>query len=133
MLWLSEQPTSAALERRAEGGPTTPALKSHHSSRHTEDRDKHVAFSPEKTTIIHQADAPPKSISAAAPVATRYLSKEEQRRREEELEDLSRKAKSEMEARMRAEEVARTVRSEAAASARGYGGGRRLSRDIVVR
>jgi len=106
--------------------PTTPA-------RHSEERDKHVAFSPERTTIIHQTDAPPKSISAAVPVGTRHLSREDQKKRDEELEELSRKAKSEMEARMRAEEVARAVRSETVGSARSYGGGgRRLGRDVVV-
>jgi len=137
MLSLSEHPTSAVLERRAEGGshstththkarPTTP-------SRHTEDRDKHVAFSPERTTIIHQTDAPPKAISAVTPVAIRHISKDDQRRRDEEVDELSRKAKSEMEARMRAEEVARSVRTETASAARGHGGsGRRLGRDIVV-
>jgi len=139
--------TSYIRKRRAEGGhprpitttpapaiskprPTTPV-------RHAEDRDKHVAFSPERTTIIHQTDAPPKSISAAVPVGTRYISREDQRKRDEELEELSRKAKSEMEARMRAEEVARSVRNESGGTARGYGGGgggggRRLGRDIVV-
>jgi len=132
-------------ERRAEGGhlkpttnlavPTTTHKPAHHHTRHhSEDRDKHVAFSPERTTIIHQTDAPPKSISTVAPVATRYVPERERRRTDENLDDLSRKAKSEMEARMRAEEVARTVRNEAGTSgAKGYGGtGRRLGRDIVV-
>ncbi|RPA85323.1 hypothetical protein BJ508DRAFT_322766 [Ascobolus immersus RN42] len=135
--------TSHIRKRRAEGGPQrpstlTPALaitkpRPTTPARHSEERDKHVAFSPERTTIIHQTDAPPKSISAAVPVGTRHLSREDQKKRDEELEELSRKAKSEMEARMRAEEVARAVRSETAGSARGYGGGgRRLGRDVVV-
>lgn len=144
--------TSHLRKRRAEGGshrpnttaaapstihthkphPTTP-VRPTTPGRHTEDRDKHVAFSPERTTIIHQSDAPPKAISAATPVATRHISKDDQRRRDEELEELSRKAKSEIEARMRAEEVARSVRTETASVPRGHGGaGRRLGRDIVV-
>jgi len=136
--------TSYIRKLRAEGGPqrstnTAPVPISAHShktrpttpSRLMEDRDKHVAFSPERTTIIHQTDAPPKSISQVVPVATRHVS---ENKRDEDMEELSRKAKSEMEARMRAEEVARSVRSESAPNpVRNYGGsGRRLGRDVVV-
>lgn len=80
-----------------------------------------MAFAPVKTIITHD-DRP--RISGAIP-AVRGPNTSEQRTIDKNLSELERKAAAANEARIRAEEVAKMVRTE-------EGAGRRRGRDVIV-